>query len=102
LTKQRIMSFAGGHGATMKLAKSKLKSMGYIKSFSGVQNDVDRLRRLTNKLELAQSLASISDAQAKESAAHRAAGEAETRLIAPAAKNNLIAWGMDAKKLTKK
>ena len=31
LTKQHIMSFAGGHGVTTKLAKRKLDSLGYIK-----------------------------------------------------------------------
>ena len=62
LTKQRIMSFAGGNGATMKLAKWKLDSLGYIKSFSGVHNEPDRLRRLTQNLELSQSLASIYNA----------------------------------------
>jgi hypothetical protein len=101
LTKQCIMSFAGRHGATMKLAKHKLDSLGYIKFFSGVQNDPDRTRRLTNKLERVQSLASIADAEAKESAAHKAAGKAETRLIAPAAKHKFIARGMDVTKLMK-
>jgi hypothetical protein len=96
------MSFSGGHGATMKLAKRKLDSLGYTTSVSGVQNDPDRPRRLTNKLELAQSLASIANAGAKEYAAHNTGVEAETRLIAPSAKNELIASGMDATKLTTK
>jgi hypothetical protein len=102
LTNQRIMIFAGGHGATMKLAEPKLDSLEYIKSFSGVQNDPDHLRRLTNKLELMQSLASIADAEAKESAAHKVTVEAESRLLAPAAKHKIITRGLDAKKLTKK
>ena len=53
------MSFSGRHGATMKPSKRKLNSLECIKSFSGVQNDPDRLISLTNKLELAKSLASI-------------------------------------------
>jgi two-component sensor histidine kinase len=73
-----------------------------IESFSGVQNDPDHLRCLTNKLELAHSLASIADADTKDSAAHKAAGEGETRLIALEAKNKLIARGVDATKLAKK
>ena len=44
------MSFTGGHGATMKLAKNKIYNIGYIKGFSGVQNDPDWLRRLQKKL----------------------------------------------------
>ena len=56
LEKQCIMSFAGGNRETMKLEKWNLNSLGYIKSFLEVQNDPDHLRRLTNKLELAQSL----------------------------------------------
>jgi hypothetical protein len=102
LANQRITSFAGGHGATIKLAKRDLATLGYIKYFSGVQNDPDSFRRLTNKIELAQYFASIADAETKESAAHKAAGESDTRLLAPAAKNKLIARGMDATKLTKK
>jgi hypothetical protein len=76
LTTQRIMSFAGGHGATMKLSKRKLDNLEYIKAFTGVQNDPDRPRRLTNKLEPAQSLASITDAEANDAAAQKSAGEA--------------------------
>jgi hypothetical protein len=90
----------------MKLADRKLDILGYIKSFLGVQYDPDRLRSLTNKLELRHSLASISNAKTKESAAHnvagKAAGEAETRMIVPAAKNKLTTRGMDMTKLTKK
>jgi hypothetical protein len=82
----------------MKLAKRNLGSLGCIKSFSSVQNDPDRLRRLTNKLGLAQSPASISDAEAKESATHKAAGEAETRLLAPAAKNKQGEWMRQSKR----
>ena len=55
-TKQHIINFSSGNGATMKLAKRKLEIMGYIKSFLGVHNDPDRLRLLTKKLELAHSL----------------------------------------------
>ena len=65
LTNQRIIIFAGGHGATMELPKRKLDSLGCIESFSGVQNNPYRLRRLTNKLELAQYLASINNSKVK-------------------------------------
>jgi hypothetical protein len=78
-------------------AKRKLDSLGYIKSFSGVQNDPDHLRRLTNTLELGQYLA---NAGAKESAANKAGGETETQLIARAAQNKLITRRLDATKLT--
>jgi hypothetical protein len=94
------MSFSGGHGAAMKLSKRKLDSLGYIKSFSGVHNDLDHLRRLNNKLGPAQSFASIADAN--ESATHNATGKAEPQLLAPTSKNKLIVRGMDATKLTKK
>jgi hypothetical protein len=102
LTKQRIMSFGGGYGATMKLAKRKLDNLEYIKAFSGVQNDPDRLCRLTNKLELVQSLASITDAEAEDAAAQKAAGEAETQLPASASKNKLIEKDLDPNKLTQR
>ena len=102
LTKQRIVSFSGGNGGKTKLEKRKLDSLGYIKYFSGVHNDPDRLICLTNKLEIAQYLDSIYDAEEKESAAHKGACEAETQLLAPAAKNKLIARRADATKLTKK
>jgi hypothetical protein len=72
LTKQRIISFAGGHGSSMKLVKRKLDNLGYIKSFSGIQNDPDRLRWLKNKLELVDSLASIANAEAQETALQKA------------------------------
>ena len=75
------MSFSSRHGATTNIEKWNLDSLGYINSFSEVQNDPYCLRRLTNKLELAQSLASIYYADVKESATHKAARESETRLL---------------------
>jgi hypothetical protein len=47
-------------------------------------------------------LQSITDANAKESAAHTARCEAETRLLAPPANHKLIARGLVVIKLTKK
>ena len=101
-TNQRIIIFAGGHWATMELPKRKLDSLGYIKYFSGVHNDPDRLICLTNKLEIAQYLDSIYDDKIKEYVAHKAACKAETRLLVPAPKNKLISRGTDTKKLTRK
>jgi hypothetical protein len=68
LTNQHITSFAGGHGALMKLEKHKLDNIGYIKSFSGIHNNPERLRRLTHRLEFAYSLASIANAEAQDTA----------------------------------
>jgi hypothetical protein len=80
------MSFTSGHGATTNLVTYKLNSMGNITPFSWVQNDPDHLRWLADNFELAQFLASIVDDKGKESASHKVAGKAETRLLAPAAK----------------
>jgi hypothetical protein len=57
LSKSSIMSCALGDGANMKLAMRKLDNLGYIKSYGGVQNYPERLRRLKNKL---QSLTTIA------------------------------------------
>jgi hypothetical protein len=64
-TKQSIMSFASRHGASMNLSKRRLDNLSYIKSFSGKQNDPDRLRCLRNKLELADPLAYIANAESQ-------------------------------------
>jgi hypothetical protein len=85
-----------------KLAKRKLGNLAYIKSLLGIQNDPDRHSRLKNKLELADSLASIANATAQETALQKAAVQAETRLLAPAANNKLVEKGLDPMKLTKK
>ena len=69
------MSFAGGIGSTMKLAKRKINNLGYIKSLLGVQKDPNCLRCITNKLGLAQSLPSIYNAKVKEPPVHKSAHE---------------------------
>ena len=64
LNKQEIMKYAGGHGATIKMAARKLDQLGYIKAHSGVANDSARLKKLRNQLQLANSLASIERSEA--------------------------------------
>ena len=104
LTKHHIISFTVGHGATMKLAYCRLNNLGYIKAFSGVQNDSDRLYHLKNRLEISHSLALITDADAwaKDDAAQKISVKAETWLIAPASKKNLIEKDFGPKSLKKR
>jgi hypothetical protein len=39
LNKQEVMKYAGGHGATIKMAAWKLDQLGYVKAHSGVAKD---------------------------------------------------------------
>jgi hypothetical protein len=63
LTTSNIMSYSHGQAAKMKLAALTLDSIGYIKSYCGVQNDPTRLRKLKNKLEFSRSIAAIAAAE---------------------------------------
>jgi hypothetical protein len=86
----------------MNLATRKLNNLGYTKSCGGMQNDPESLRRLKNKLELYQLLATIAlleqrgDHQAKDTI------DMELRALATAAKDKLMVKGNDVCKLTKK
>jgi hypothetical protein len=97
-----IMSFAHGDGAKMKLATRKLDNLGYIKLYGGVQNDHECLRRLKNKLEFSQSLATIALLEQRNDQQYKDSIDTELRVLAPASKYKLAAKGNDVSKLTKK
>jgi hypothetical protein len=97
-----IMSFAHGNGAKMKLATRKLDNLGYIKSYGGVQIDPECLHRLTNKLELSQSLANIALLEKRDDQQAKDAIDTELRVLTPAAKDKLVVKGKDVSNITKK
>ena len=66
LTQGRIMRDTVGMGAQLKLVKSKLDNLGYIKSQSGIQNNKTRLQRLENQMEMVSSLAEINTLKDQE------------------------------------
>ncbi len=61
LIKQDIMKYVGGNGATIKMAAWKLDQLQYVKAHSCVANatKLAQLEKLTNQLQLANSLAVI-------------------------------------------
>jgi hypothetical protein len=50
------MSYVHVSSTTMKLETLKLDNPGYVKSYGGMQNNPERLRRLTHRVEFSQSL----------------------------------------------
>jgi hypothetical protein len=102
LRKSSIVSFTHGDGAKIKLAMRKLDNIGYIKYYSGVKNDHERLRGLKNKVEFFQSLATIAILEEKDAQKANATIDTELQTLAPAAKYKLVAKVNDVSKLTKK
>jgi hypothetical protein len=102
LTKREIMKYAGGHGATIKMAARKLDQLGYIKAHSGVANDSARLKKLRNQLQLANSLASIERSEAAIAKKKKTDSFAERLAMAPTAVVKLAEKGGQVTRLTKK
>ena len=73
-----LMMHAGGAGATTKLAKRKLDSIGDVKSHCGIANQPERIEKLQRALDLAVSISAISRA-GKE--AKKTKTDAETVLL---------------------
>jgi predicted GIY-YIG superfamily endonuclease len=96
-----IMSYAHGDVATMKLTTRKLANLGYVNSYGGIQNDPERIHRLTNGMEFTQSLAVITVLEQQDVAQTKAALVEELRAMSPAAKIKLIQKN-NVSKLTKK
>jgi hypothetical protein len=59
LTCRELMKDAGGDGATLKLAKRKLDSLGDIKAHCGLANNTERIRKLQRAATLASSIPHI-------------------------------------------
>ena len=102
LTKREIMKYAGGHGATIKMAARKLDQLGYVKAYSCVANDSARLEKLTNQLQLANSLAVIERSDAAIAKKKKTDSFAERLAMAPMAVVKLAEKGGLAISLTKK
>jgi len=49
-----------GSNTQLKMVKWKLDNFGYIKSYSGIQNNNVQIKRLKNQLELSASLSEIN------------------------------------------
>ena len=66
LTVRAILRDAGGVGASLKLAKRKLDATGFVKAHCGRINGPVRMKRVSDALHLADSIAEISRANASD------------------------------------
>jgi hypothetical protein len=96
-----IMAQAHGAGAQQQLAKRKLDALGNLGGACGLANDGPRLQRLHAQLELANSLAEITKANANEAAAKKSQLTTELVGLAPEAILKLAEKGGEVDKLTK-
>lgn len=96
-----VMSHVHGEGAKQSMAKRKLDALGNIRGDCGLANDPERLQRLRNQLQLADSLAEISKATTEEKATKASQATAELIEKAPAATAKLKKAKGDASALTK-
>jgi hypothetical protein len=97
-----IMRYAHDDGVMMKFVAWKLDNLGCVKSHGGMQNDPERLHRLTNRVEFSQSLAAIAVLEHQDAVQVKVALVEELRTMAPAAKIKLLQNNNDVSKLTKK
>ena len=102
LNKRRIMCYAGGIGASMKMAARKLDHFGYIKSYSGIANDQAWLVKLANQLMLSKSVVSIVEEEKKQAHRKKTAATTELVALAPEEKRKLANKLGDATNITKK
>ena len=91
LTCRELMKDAGGDGATTKLAKRKLDSVGYIKAHCGVANTPERIAKLYAAAQLADSIAEIGRAEKDERARQKITACGELHTLAPTAAKKLRA-----------
>ena len=80
-----IAKHAHGEGAKQAMAKRKLDNLGYARGESGFANDPERMRRLTNQLNLTASIAAISKETSDAKAASSSIETAKLIEAAPAA-----------------
>jgi hypothetical protein len=101
LSRRDIMKFAGGHGATIKIARRKLDQFAAVKSQCFLANDDRRLQSMANRLQLAASISFISRGQDAITKKKKRDTYTEQVTIAPTA---LLKMGdnRDIKKLSKK
>jgi hypothetical protein len=82
---RNVLIDAGGDGATKKLAKRKLDSVGFVNAYSCHANSETRLKRFRQAAQLSDSLAEISQFAQAESAAKKADEADKFKCAAPAA-----------------
>jgi hypothetical protein len=102
LTMRSIMQDAGDGVAKHKHSKRKLDIYGNIKSYSGLVNNPQRLKNMSNAMKLADSLSQIKWIDQVDKAKKTNDLNAEQQLLAPKARDKLISNGLDANKLSKK
>jgi hypothetical protein len=102
LTKREIMKYTGGHGATIKMAAQKLDQLGYVKAHSCVANNSARLEKLTNQLQLENSLVAIERYDATIAKKKKSDSFAERLAMARMAVEKLAEKGGHVIRLTKK
>ena len=95
-----IAKHAHGKDAQQRIAKRKLDNLGYVRADCGMANDPQRIQRLTNQLDLTESLACIAKETADTDAAKKSIATAEMIDRAPAAVLKLKAKGGDLNKIT--
>jgi hypothetical protein len=102
LQKCSIVRYAHGNGFKVEIATRNLNNIGYAKSYGGMQNDPERLRRLINRVEFTQSLATIAVLEQKDVARANTALVGELQEMAPASKIRFSGKNNNVSKLVKK
>jgi hypothetical protein len=100
LTCRELMKDAGGDGATLKLAKRKLDSLGDIKAHCGLANNPERMHKLQRAATLASSISHIKRSEAANNKQKKAEATVALHRVAPTALKKLKAKGGDVSKLT--
>lgn len=102
LTIREILKDAGGDGATKKLAKRKLDSVGFINAHCCHANSESRTAELKQSVELAASMAAVKHAEHNEKKKKQETATATVSEMAPAALRKLHAKNMAFTELTVK
>jgi hypothetical protein len=97
----QIIATTHGEGAKKSMAKRKLDSLGNVRGECGWANDPQRLAKLTNQLNLADSISEISKDQSRQAAAIKSSATAELVDLAPGAILTLASKQGDVGSLTK-
>jgi hypothetical protein len=89
-----------GDAAALYSSKRKLDNVGYIQFVCGIQNDLERIKKLEVKRFLASSIETINAFKRREKQAKSSKTNAEIANKAPAALKKLRPKGMDFSMLT--
>ena len=99
-TEGAMMRAAGGIGAQMNAPKRKIDALCGIRGHSGLLNDPERMKKLREQSDLAQSIVDIQRSQQQEKKAKKEAGISGLIEKGPESLKKLRAKDLDASKLS--